>query len=85
MATISPLYAWPMLTAVCMGMECIITGFTVGTVRRKYDIKYPDMGNGRYAAKLTEAQWAEFNNYQRAHYNYVEVCIYMTGIRTLIL
>eukprot|EP00005_Dracoamoeba_jomungandri_P005421 CAMPEP_0174258656 /NCGR_PEP_ID=MMETSP0439-20130205/7616_1 /TAXON_ID=0 /ORGANISM="Stereomyxa ramosa, Strain Chinc5" /LENGTH=156 /DNA_ID=CAMNT_0015342247 /DNA_START=37 /DNA_END=507 /DNA_ORIENTATION=+ len=33
---------------------------------------YPDMGNGRYSQKLTHEQWLEFNNYQRAHYNYVE-------------
>jgi len=33
---------------------------------------YPDMGNGRYSAKLTLDEWTYFNNYQRAHYNYVE-------------
>jgi len=33
---------------------------------------YPDMGNGRYSEKLTLEQWTTFNNYQRAHYNYVE-------------
>jgi glutathione S-transferase len=30
------------------------------------------MGNGRSAAKLTDDQWKDFNNYQRAHYNYLE-------------
>ena len=30
------------------------------------------MGNGRFAAKLTDDQWKDFNNHQRAHYNYVE-------------
>jgi hypothetical protein len=30
------------------------------------------MGSGRYAAKLTDEAWEEFNNYQRAHYNYIE-------------
>jgi hypothetical protein len=33
---------------------------------------YPDMGNGRYAAKLSDEDWVTFNNYQRAHYNYIE-------------
>jgi len=36
------------------------------------DSGYPDMGNGRYAAKLTDEQWVDFNNAQRAHGNYVE-------------
>lgn len=30
------------------------------------------MGNGRFSEKLTDDQWKEFNNYQRAHQNYVE-------------
>lgn len=30
------------------------------------------MGNGRYSALLTYAQWHEFNCAQRAHQNYVE-------------
>lgn len=30
------------------------------------------MGCGRYAAKLSEADWLHFNNAQRAHYNFVE-------------
>ncbi len=33
---------------------------------------YPDMGNGRFCEKLDYAQWYEFNNAQRVHYNYVE-------------
>jgi len=33
---------------------------------------YPDMGSGRYSAKLSDSDWLTFNNYQRAHYNYVE-------------
>jgi len=33
---------------------------------------YPDMGNGRYSAKLTDEQWLKFNYAQRAHQNYVE-------------
>lgn len=30
------------------------------------------MGNGRYASKLSDEEWVTFNNYQRAHYNYLE-------------
>lgn len=33
---------------------------------------YPDMGCGRYSQKLTEKEWEDFNNAQRAHYNFVE-------------
>jgi len=33
---------------------------------------YPEMGQGRYSDKLTDEQWIEFNNYQRAHNNYLE-------------
>jgi len=33
---------------------------------------YPDMGNGRYAAKLPYNDWLNFNKAQRVHYNLVE-------------
>eukprot|EP00011_Vannellida_sp_DIVA3-517-6-12_P009946 CAMPEP_0114607786 /NCGR_PEP_ID=MMETSP0168-20121206/2243_1 /TAXON_ID=95228 ORGANISM="Vannella sp., Strain DIVA3 517/6/12" /NCGR_SAMPLE_ID=MMETSP0168 /ASSEMBLY_ACC=CAM_ASM_000044 /LENGTH=181 /DNA_ID=CAMNT_0001818665 /DNA_START=210 /DNA_END=755 /DNA_ORIENTATION=+ len=33
---------------------------------------YPDMGSGIFAQKLSYEDWVTFNNYQRAHYNYVE-------------
>lgn len=33
---------------------------------------YPDMGNGRYAANWRYDEWFTFNNWQRAHYNYIE-------------
>jgi len=33
---------------------------------------YPDMGNGKFASKLTLEQWTDFNNAQRVHYNYLE-------------
>eukprot|EP01096_Ripella_sp_DP13-Kostka_P003782 TRINITY_DN15653_c0_g1_i1.p1 TRINITY_DN15653_c0_g1~~TRINITY_DN15653_c0_g1_i1.p1 ORF type:complete len:169 (-),score=94.70 TRINITY_DN15653_c0_g1_i1:78-584(-) len=39
---------------------------------KTYQGGYPDMGNGRFAEKLSFEDWAKFNNYQRAHYNYVE-------------
>jgi len=33
---------------------------------------YPDDGHGRFADRLSDAEWIEFNSYQRAHYNYLE-------------
>lgn len=33
---------------------------------------YPDMGHGRFAAKLTDEQWYNFNNAQRVHGNFLE-------------
>jgi len=33
---------------------------------------YPDMGSGWYSRKLSYAAWWNFNNAQRAHYNFVE-------------
>ncbi|KAJ9069861.1 hypothetical protein DSO57_1014344 [Entomophthora muscae] len=36
------------------------------------NVPYPDSGDGRYAAKLTDLQWEQFHNAQRAHRNYTE-------------
>tara|TARA_B110000285_G_C14735326_1_gene428321 strand:- start:92 stop:592 length:501 start_codon:yes stop_codon:yes gene_type:complete len=36
---------------------------------------HPDDGNGYYSAKLTYAQWYDFNNAQRAHLNFLETAI----------
>ena len=33
---------------------------------------YPDMGDGRHAAKLPYKEWLKFNAGQRAHQNYLE-------------
>jgi hypothetical protein len=33
---------------------------------------YPDMGNGRYTSDWSYKEWFIFNNWQRAHYNYLE-------------
>jgi hypothetical protein len=41
----------------------------------KPDGGYPDDGQGRLAAKLTDEQWFTFNNYRRAHMNYLEVIL----------
>jgi len=43
---------------------------------------YPDMGNGRYAERLSYKDWYIFNNAQRVHYNFVEQ---VAPIITLIL
>ena len=44
----------------------------LGHVMRK-DSGYPDDGQGRLAQLLDDEQWFVFNNYRRAHYNYIEV------------
>jgi glutathione S-transferase len=47
---------------------------------------YPDMGSGRYSAKLNYEQWFRFNNAQRAHMNFIEfapstfVLLFIAGI-----
>jgi glutathione S-transferase len=47
---------------------------------------YPDMGNGRYSAKLSYDKWYKFNNAQRAHMNFIEfapstfVLLFIAGI-----
>ena len=33
---------------------------------------YPDLGQGRYSDKLSQRDWEDLANAQRAHYNYVE-------------
>lgn len=33
---------------------------------------YPDMGNGRYSARLSYLDWLDFNKAQRVHYNFLE-------------
>jgi len=44
------------------------------------------MGNGRYSAKLSYEQWFNFNNQQRAHYNFVEfapstfILLFVSGV-----
>ena len=41
-------------------------------LRDAYKMGYPDQGTGRFADKLTDEQWLQFNNAQRAHQNYLE-------------
>jgi hypothetical protein len=42
--------------------------------KKRADLTYglPDTGSGRYSKELSYKQWYEFNNAQRAHYNFVE-------------
>jgi len=73
-------FAWVILAATSIALQIIFQGFEITPLRKKYFVElgvadegYPDMGNGRYAAKLSDEAWFEFNCYQRAHYNYLEV------------
>ena len=71
--TIPQVYGWNILAACAITFQCSLVGATyVRAARKKFGIKYPDMGNGRFSAKLTDDQWTEFNNVQRTHQNYVE-------------
>jgi hypothetical protein len=71
-----------MLVASAIHVQYFLTGVSVGGQRKKHGIKYPDMGNGRFSAKLkylnslsnlvSDKDWEEFNNHQRVHGNYLE-------------
>ncbi|KAJ3090006.1 hypothetical protein HK102_004934 [Quaeritorhiza haematococci] len=65
-------YAYVIMCAAAMSAQIFVIGGSVAGARKKYNVKYPDMGCGRYAAKLDDKSWEEFNNIQRTHYNYVE-------------
>ena len=36
---------------------------------------HPDDGNGYYSQKLSDKDWYDFQNAQRAHYNFLETVI----------
>lgn len=61
-----------MLALIIMHVQCFLCGTSVAGARRKYGVKYPDMGSGIYARKLNDKDWESFNNYQRVHGNYLE-------------
>lgn len=44
----------------------------------KPDAGYPDDGQGRLADKLNDEDWFTFNNYRRAHMNYLEVKLFFS-------
>ncbi|PVZ97751.1 hypothetical protein BB558_006285 [Smittium angustum] len=72
MISVSPEYNWNLLAATLMGVQCFYSGLRVYAARRKYNVDYPDMGSGRFAAKLSDKDWKDFNNIMRTHQNYVE-------------
>eukprot|EP00455_Lapot_gusevi_P041287 TRINITY_DN4772_c0_g1_i2.p1 TRINITY_DN4772_c0_g1~~TRINITY_DN4772_c0_g1_i2.p1 ORF type:complete len:152 (+),score=48.72 TRINITY_DN4772_c0_g1_i2:75-530(+) len=63
-------FGYVMLTAAAIGFQCLLTGFSLGKARKLTGVKYPDMGYCKHG--LEEKDWTLINNYQRAHYNYVE-------------
>ncbi|RKP13097.1 hypothetical protein BJ684DRAFT_20390 [Piptocephalis cylindrospora] len=67
-----PEFAWCALAVAAMAIQCTTFGFSAGAQRKRFNVPYPDMGNGRHAAKLSDKDWETFNNYQRAHHNYLE-------------
>ncbi|PVZ97752.1 hypothetical protein BB558_006284 [Smittium angustum] len=78
MFSVGPGYYWNIGAATLMGLQCFYAGQRVYLARVKYGVEYPDMGSGRYAAKLSDKDWKEFNNIMRTQQNYVEqlpICI----------
>lgn len=51
----------------------------------KPDGGYPDDGQGRLADLLDDEQWFIFNNYRRAHMNYLEVRLFLFYLIDLVL
>ncbi|OMJ21175.1 Microsomal glutathione S-transferase 3 [Smittium culicis] len=72
MITVGNEYAWNLLAATVMGLQCFAAGMSVVGARKKYKVDYPDMGSGRYSAKLSDKEWVEFNSIMRVHQNYIE-------------
>ncbi|KAJ3361094.1 Microsomal glutathione S-transferase 3 [Allomyces javanicus] len=70
--TLASDFGYVVLSLVALNLHYSTSSRYVMALRKKYGIQYPDMGNGRYSAKLTDAQWHEFNSAQRVHQNYLE-------------
>ncbi|KAI9218586.1 hypothetical protein BC828DRAFT_388204 [Blastocladiella britannica] len=70
--TIAPEYGYVILGATTILLHYVKTSTYVTAARKKYGVKYPDMGSGLYANKLSEKDWIAFNNAQRVHGNYLE-------------
>ena len=76
-------YGYCLLSVATMGLHCMSQAAMVGKARKKVGLKYPDQGNGKYAQKLTDDEWFEFNCAQRGHQHYLEI-IAPTAIFALI-
>ncbi|PVU85715.1 hypothetical protein BB560_006833 [Smittium megazygosporum] len=72
MFQIGPTYAWSLLVAVAMNIQCTMAGVGSFSARTKYNIEAPDMGTGRQSAKLSDKAWEDLNRAIRIHMNYVE-------------
>jgi len=71
---ISPDYGYVLLAAGGIAVQVAVIGFSYSSAaRKKHGIKYPDMGAGKDAHKLSDEAHRDFNNHIRAHYNYIEV------------
>ncbi|KAJ3361095.1 hypothetical protein GGF32_007782 [Allomyces javanicus] len=65
-------FGYVALSLVALNVHYLSTSRYVMAARKKHDVQYPDMGCGRYASKLTDDEWHEFNSAQRAHQHYLE-------------
>ena len=62
---LNPDFGYVVMVGAAMSLHCMLQGFAVGSARKKFKVDYPDMGCGRFSAKLTDKEWEEFNNVQR--------------------
>ncbi|KXN74456.1 hypothetical protein CONCODRAFT_67495 [Conidiobolus coronatus NRRL 28638] len=65
-------YGYVVLASAGILLQCMGSAYSVMKLRKQFNVPYPDTGSGRYADKLSEFQWLQFNNAQRVHHNYVE-------------
>ncbi|KAJ2483660.1 hypothetical protein IWW56_000224 [Coemansia sp. RSA 2131] len=65
-------FGYTVLAAAGIALQCFITGLSVVGARKKYNVAYPDNGGGRFADKLSDADWVAFNNIKRVSDNYSE-------------
>ena len=72
------LYGPTLFWAAAIALEVVLTGVLVGSARKRTGVPYPcmtgcsDYTESKRKGKLSEAQWLDFANAQRAHYNFVE-------------
>ncbi|KAI9220384.1 hypothetical protein BC828DRAFT_383669 [Blastocladiella britannica] len=67
-----PEFAYVVLGVLGILVHYTRTSLLCNDARKRYNVPYPDMGSGIFAAKLSEKDWIAFNNVQRAHYQYLE-------------